>query len=303
MASKFSAFLTISRANIQVATIPHALIGISLAANDIEDILTIFTLLYVFLCILLITFASNINCLYDRDVDRHYKIHLYEATELLGLQTVKYILAVEMIVALIITLFFYINGYFITSILSLLGIGIGIIYSAIPPRVKACGIFSPFPVLFGLYMLPILGGWFLIKDVVNFYFIIFLIGYAFMNEGFVLINTCEDYAEDKIEGISTWAHVFGLRRTLHISFAFALTGILCLPIIVKKALPFVDIWSMASLLFTILFIIFLVVSARDIYNASKGDVEKSVKIYAKKMPIWFMSTRYPLFLSIFLTLF
>jgi len=299
MEHKIGDFLTISRANIQVATIPHALLGIFLAAATLEDITTIDNLLYVILYFVLITFACNVNCLYDIDVDKHYKVSLYRGVISLGIKNVKMLTVLEEIMAIFLIFFLYISGYMVTAILSLLGLLAGLGYSAHPFRVKAKGFFSPFPTFIGLYMLPLFGGWFMVRDYLTFPFILFVVGYALMNEGFTLVNMCEDYSEDKKEGIRTWAHLFGIKNTLHIAFAFSLGGLLCIfPLADTVFSGSVGEWDMVSLFFVAIFLIALFTSVSDVWKSFRGhDLQYSSKKYARKMPLWFMATRYPLLLS------
>ncbi len=81
-----------------------------------------------------------------------------QGVETLGKDTVKGILVVEgALILLIISYFFYL-GYIVTALLALSGLMAGYIYSAEPVRIKKRGFWSPFPVLLGLYTLPVLGG-------------------------------------------------------------------------------------------------------------------------------------------------
>jgi 4-hydroxybenzoate polyprenyltransferase len=185
-------------------------------------------------------------------------------------------------------------------VIALFGVLSATIYSVPPFRVKTRGILSPIPVIVGLYSLPILGGWFLVTTTFPFYTIMFLFGYAFMNEGFTLVNTCEDYQEDKEAGIKTWAHVLGLQHTLNLSFLFSILGYLCiLALIIKTFL--LSLTSNIKIIFIILLIILcfstISISAHDIWKIMReDDKEVASKIYAKKMLQWFLITRYPLLL-------
>ena len=58
-----------------------------------------------------------------------------------------------------------------------------------------------------------------------------------MNEGFTLVNVCEDYDEDKEEGIRTWAHIFGIRRTILIAVLFSFSGVISIAALTLKMIP------------------------------------------------------------------
>lgn len=305
----FKSFLVISRAKIQLGTPPHALLGLILGAGSIAQFLSSITLIYIFLYFLLITIACNINCLYDVKTDEKYKKHLSSAVRTLGKKKVKTLITFEAITIIALISYLLSKGYIITALLSLSGLIFGYIYSAEPIRVKGKGILSPFPVLIGLYTLPVLGGWFIFQNVLTLYIVIFSLGYALLNEGITLVNTCEDYNEDMEEGIKTWAHIFNIRKTMRLAFIFtvfggflAIMGVILKP--VKIGWTFYNTYS--SILFITAGIIDTIAILKiggDIYEAgSEKDLESSCKIAAKNMPKWFVSSRYPLLMMAILLL-
>jgi len=302
-------FLVISRAKIQLGTPPHPLLGLILGAASLTQFLSSITLVYIVLYFLLITFACNINCLYDVKIDEKYKEHMSSAVKRLGKARVKAIIILEAIAIFGLIAFLLLSGYIITALLSLSGLIFGSIYSAEPIRIKGRGFLSPFPVLIGLYTLPVLGGWFIFQNTLTLYIVVFCIGYALLNEGITLVNTCEDYKEDMEEGIKTWAHVLDMRKTMRIAFLFttfggltAIIGVILKPI--QAGWTFYNIYS--SIIFIALGIINTIVILRiggDIYKAgSKEDLQLSCKKAAKNMPKWFISSRYPLLLMALLLL-
>lgn len=299
-------FLTISRANILLGTFPHAALGSLLASNEFIDIRDWSILAYIILYFTLILYACNINCLCDINIDKLYKKNLSAASESLGAKKIKIILTLELLLICFLVYYLYIHNHLITSALALLGLGFATIYSLPPLRLKAKGILSPLAVIVGLYTLPILGGWFLIENNVSVYFIIFVIGYAFMNEGFTLVNTCEDYHEDKKTGIKTWAHIFGLKNTLKLALIFSIAGYACILSLILKSFILISFSNFKIILVISLLCLSAItisISVLDVWKASRvSDLESAAKMYAKKMPKWFMITRYPLMLSALLIL-
>jgi len=292
-------FLKISRANIQIASLPTAVLGILLGITSLEMLLSQYVLAYIVLFFTILTFSCNLNCLCDLKVDGKYKTYLSNAVKSMGIKNVKIILVLELLLISFLIAYLFQGGYFITALLSILGLFFGISYSMEPLRIKKRGILSPIPVLVGLYTLPILAGWFLFNYSLPIHFLIFVVGYALMNEGFTLVNTCEDYSEDREAGIKTWAHVFGLKKTLLLAFLFSASGFLCL-------VPFLFVESLS--IFTGLMLVILSFSilhaSKEVFLVSKGkDLEKSAKKYGPRMRTWFIMTRYPLLfttLSLFL---
>lgn len=302
-------FLAISRAKIQLGTPPHPLLGLILGATTLSQFFSSISLVYIVLYFLLITFACNINCLYDVKIDEKYKEHMSNAVKTLGKDKIKILLILEAVAILGLILFLLLRGYIITALLSLSGLVFGYVYSAEPVRVKGRGLLSPFPVLIGLYTLPVLGGWFIFQDTLTMYIVVFCIGYALLNEGITLVNTCEDYKEDMEEGIKTWAHIFKMKKTMRLAFIFTtLGGLLAIIGVILK--PYYMGWTLYSTYSSVLFIVFGIINTivilrigGDIYEAgSREDLESSCKTAAKNMPKWFISSRYPLLIMALLLL-
>ncbi len=292
-------FLRISRANVQLASLPHAILGMLLAAPAINIVLTLDVLLYVVLVFAMITLSCNINCLCDVDVDRKYKTYMSNALEAIGAGKVKRIIFLEIILISTLLYALYSAGYIMTVMLSLLGLFLIFAYSAEPIRFKKRGILSALPVFIGLYMLPVLGGWFLIRADLPIYVLVFTLGYAVMNEGITLVNTCEDYSEDKESGISTWAHSFGLRKTLILALLFTFFG----GLIAVSSLIFVTPLTIIPTALIVVSLIGVLKVSLDIRGILKQEnLDAAAKRGARKMPKWFMITRYPLLLFAFVFL-
>jgi 4-hydroxybenzoate polyprenyltransferase len=303
---KLKSFLAISRAKIQIATIAHPTLGLFLAATQITD-LHIFCLVFFILYMLLITFACNINSYFDYEVDKKYKVYLADAVDALGKKTIRILLIMEAILisALIIVLIIY--GYLIVGIIATLGFLSSIIYSSTPLRLKKRGILSAIPVIIGLYLFPVLGGWLMVSPIFTIFSIIFICGYALINEGITLVNTAEDYNEDLSENIKTWAHFFGIKTTIRLaSILTLLGGVSCIIGLLLKLLPYISSnWSfIIGCVFFGISILTITFTSKDIYQVGQeADLKESAKIHARKMPKWFILTRYPmLFTTIFLVL-
>jgi 4-hydroxybenzoate polyprenyltransferase len=296
----------VSRANIQIASLPTAALGIILAAKNWGDIFNLPVLLYIILFFIILTYSCNINCLNDLEVDEKHKNYLSNAVKSIGIPKLKIIMTIELVIAGIIIISLCVLKKEIIYLLAFLGIICGYIYSAPPFRIKKRGILSPLPVALGLYFFPIIAGGFIVANQLSSFIMLFGIGYALVMQGITFINTCEDYEEDKALGIRTLAHVLGVRKTLLLGFIFVLTGgfiDLALILFFKINLQNINI---ASLLLIFVLIIFFLVSIIDIgknlylTSTAKNPFALSKK-EAVKMRKWFVSTRYPLlFISLLL---
>lgn len=300
-------FLVISRANIQISSLPTASLGIVLASKNWTDILNLPVLLYIIFFFIVLTYSCNINCLNDLEVDEKSKTYLSSAVKSIGYSRLKILMTAELVVAGVIIFFLCILKRDMIYLFAVIGILCGHVYSAPPLRLKKRGILSPIPVVFGLYFLPVIAGWFLIASQLSFFIVVFGIGYALIMQGITFINMSEDYDEDRISGIHTFAHVLGIRRTLYLGSAFVTIGgftTLALIVLYKLNLNTIhDILFIIILLFSAYFLISIInISTELNLIGSSNNPLKEVKKNSSKMPKWFLMTRYPLFfISLLLT--
>jgi len=178
------------------------------------------------------------------------------------------------------------------------GIGLGHAYSAPPLRIKKRGIFSPLPVMFGLYFLPIAAGGFLVMEKIAVLILLFALGYALIMEGITMINTCEDFAEDQALRTRTLAHVLGIRRALGVGAGLvAIGGVTVVGVLFPRILSLAHeaIPAAAALLLCAVFLaavhrishsLFLLSRARDPVQGSKHMAQNLLR--------WFLWTRYPI---------
>jgi 4-hydroxybenzoate polyprenyltransferase len=292
----FRDFLTVSRARIQIVSLASALLGPSMAASSISDLMSMDVLLFILLFYITVTFSCNINCYYDRDVDRLYKKNLYFATERLG-KRLNYIMATEAVSGLAISLILILRGRWITGSLGVLGLFLAHAYSSPPLRVKRRGLISPVPVMVGVYVLPIIAGYATISTEFPVLFWAFLTGYFFLNLGINLVNAAEDADVDSRAGIETLAVRLGVKRTLGIAVLSQVMGLLA-PVSMFLYLNDNCLIVLAFFLLSLFKAVQVLYEIYGIYTAD--DPLKAAKEGGKKLPAWFVGTRYPLlFMAIF----
>jgi len=289
-----------SRANIQIASLPTAAIGVILAAQNWKDIADISVLLYVLLFFLILTYACNINCISDVEVDQKFKRYMSEAVRAFKPKTLKRVIFVEIILILLLASLLCIIKQDVIFSVSLFGLLCGYAYSTPPLRIKKRGVFSPFPVMIGLYFFPLVFGWFIVAEDISIFILLFALGYALIMQGITFLNTCEDFTEDKSSDITTLAHILGLNKILKLaSLAVASGGILVMATLSLNRwerlfnnpvlLPIIAV----GLLFLAGTLIYI---SRTLYILSQSDqAELECKKHSGKMRRWFLSIRYPLF--------
>ncbi len=292
-------FLIVSRANIQLTSLPTAVIGMTLAANSSRDLVRLTGVLYVILFFTLLTYACNLNCLSDLGVDEKYKKRMSEAVRSVGIPRLKFIMGLELTVSVAIIIWLAVLKHNPVFLLAALGIVAGYAYSAPPVRIKKRGIVSFLPVMLGLYFLPVVGGWFLMTERLSLFIMVFAFGYASVMQGITFINTCEDYREDEATQIKTLAHIIGVRRTLSLGAAMVLAGgILDYFLILGGREDFKSLGTALAILFygfSLVYIAAVSSISRRLYlvGRSTNSLDLSKK-YAAKMPVWFFLTRYSL---------
>ena len=274
----FRNLLVMSRARVQVVSFASATLGIFLGADTFREVLSIDVLVYILLFFTLITFACNINCVFDVAVDRLRKRQLAAAVMYFGKKRMRDLLVTEAVVATTLSVFLIFRGHWEVALLALFGLYFGWAYSSPPLRIKGKGAIGPIPVVLGVYVAPILAGYLLVNRELTLLFLGFVTGYAVMNLGINLVNTCEDYTEDRIlfgGGVALWCLLgMGYPRLMQVSQ-----------------------FTLLALLFYVTSIVTVLFTSHDIMNVGDAaNLEKSAKLHAWKMPKWFVITRYPMWL-------
>ncbi|MFP3871539.1 MAG: UbiA family prenyltransferase [Candidatus Aenigmatarchaeota archaeon] len=293
---RIRAFLEISRWRIQLVSLATILLGPLYAAETISPLLNVDLLLFGTLFFLTVTFACNINCYHDRDVDALKKKHLARSIDTLGTSTVKNLMILESLVVFALILYFLLKGHFTVALLSSIGWAFGYLYSAPPIRLKNKGLLGPIPVNLGVYVLPILAGHLLIDLDISATFLLFIVGYVLLNLGINLVNVAEDYEVDRRSKITTAAHKLGLKRT--IGAASSTSSIGGAVVLITLYTHVKDFYTGLFFLMALIAVLFTVVDVTSILFSN--DLHKEAQKKGKRLPIYFISTRYPM---VFLLLF
>ncbi len=280
---------------VSLATI---LLGPLYAADSPGDLMVIELPVFALLFLASISFACNLNCYHDREVDSLKKRELSESVELIGLPTMKKIMVLENMVIFFCILFFLLSGHLPVAFLGLMGWLFSYIYSAPPFRFKGRGVVGPLPVILGVYVLPILAGHMILDPDLSSGFIFFVTGYAVLNLGINLVNVAEDYEVDMKCGISTAAHRLGVRTTVTLASLFTIIGSLTvIPFLSPRGLSLLSLLPFALLLSALVF------TCADIGTIPLSkEPERVSGLKGKRLPLYFISTRYPMVLILLLSL-
>ncbi len=295
---RIKAFLEVSRWKIQLVSLATILLGPLYSAEFLSEIFTYDVLFFALYFLFTITFACNINCYYDRGVDSLGKKHLSNSVDIVGLSNLKKIMIVESIFIFALFFFFIYRNQLVVALLGLLGWVFAYIYSSPPTRLKSKGPLGVIPVNLGVYVLPILAGYLIIDPNISLDFLLFILGYVLLNLGINLVNVAEDYDVDKRCNIFTIAHKLGIRKTMSLASVTTILG----GIIVLITL-YLQVNTTYSTITFLLLLITVVFTSLDISSTLlTGDIKTSAQTKGKRLPLYFISTRYPMVLILLLSL-
>jgi 4-hydroxybenzoate polyprenyltransferase len=275
-------------AEIPIIAMPALLVNHSAAAFKTryfwEGVLTFF---------LLFAFGDMINCLADRDLDAKYKPHLSHAVYNLGVPFVMFQIMLTAVLALAVAahLAWTLHRWQLLALVAA-GLAMGAAYSVEPFRLKGRGLWQ----LACLWLIIFVGPMLMVASLFDLWpppeLIVFAMAYGAVQMGIILVNTAEDYPEDRDAGVRTVIVSLGLARGISLASALTIGGavILCVTLGVLFYLRGVATIRAVALLPVIGACLWLTTA---IYRLSKNVAESSlesaiatVKSSAKSVPAW-----------------
>ncbi len=218
--------LRVRRLEYRVAELPLFLIPVLLTAHDAAVFASapfwegfgIFFFLFVF--------GDLLNCLADRDLDAIYKKHLSEAVYGLGVRGVAVQAAVSAAAALglAVHLAWMLDRWQLPAAVAL-GLAAGWAYSVEPVRLKGRGLWQVAFFWLGLFAGPMLLAAMFITPWPDPAVCAACLAYGLMQTGVVLVNTAEDFPEDRQMGVRTVIVSLGLRRGIGLALGLAVPGL------------------------------------------------------------------------------
>jgi len=209
-------------AEIPIVAMPALLINKNLAAFKTQ---TFWEGVLIFF--FLFAFGDMINCLADRDLDAKYKPHLSRAVYNLGVPFVTFqvILWATLALALAAHVSWLLHRWQLFA-LTAVGLALGAAYSVEPFRLKGRGLWQ----LACLWLIIFVGPMFMIAMLFGTWptleLVAFASAYGAVQMGIILVNTAEDYPEDREAGVHTVIVTLGLARGIRLAFVLAATGAL-----------------------------------------------------------------------------
>lgn len=295
-----SNMLVIRRVEFRIAEIPILGIAAALSATSSHFIRTGWFWEGVVLFFVLFAFGDMINVLADRELDAVYKNKLSNAVTELG---VRFVTAQVVAYALVaIALGIHLSFVFDRPMVLLwvvVGLALGSQYSVKPLHLKSAGVGQ----LLCLWAIIFVGPMALVatyfRSFPDAWFLATAIAYGGMQMGIILVNTAEDFPEDRAAGVRNTTVALGLHKG--IALAAALVGIcgaahvgLAVSQSIRSSLPLgwyaplvilALVWLAATTRLTLL--------ANRLGNLEEAEAVTLVRQRAKLVPVALTLTAWP----------
>lgn len=285
--------LTIRRKEFFVAELPIFLIPLLLNISSLHDLLNPFLYLGLLAIILLFNIGDMINCYADYKLDAIYKSYLSNAIYELGKKNVKLQIILSGILAILLTIFVAIktNQFYLIP-LTIVGTFIGLQYSVQPFKFKSRGLWQIICLWGIIFFGPMLYTAIITKEFPSFIQLFIFSLYGFHQMGIILLNTAEDYTEDKASGLNTIIIYLGLHRAMN----FALTLVIITGLLMQCSLAYLFYKNQAEWYIYLPIVIFsigwlkIVTEYKTVIDKiNKLDELEAIKIIKKngmKVPRW-----------------
>jgi len=285
--------LRIRRIEFRVAEIPILAIPALLLIRDISIVKTFVFWEGILVFFFLFAFGDMINCLADRDLDAVYKPHLSEAVYGLGVKFVTFQVIASAVIALALAahVSWQLDRWLLLPLVAV-GVVLGAAYSVKPVQLKGRGLLQLFCLWMIIFVGPMLFIGLLVSAVPSVTLIIFAAAYGALQMGIILVNTAEDYPEDKNAGITTTIVALGLNRGISLAMwltVFGTIGVLViLAVLFRRQME--HGWTLIALALVAAASAFVITGLvrlkRNIDRVDLGQGIKLVKKAGKLVPLW-----------------
>ena len=205
--------LRIRRIEYRIAELPLFLIPVLLTIDDLSALTTwpFWGGLVVFL--FLFAFGDLLNCLTDRDLDAIHKPHLSESVYGLGVKNVigQAVFSAVGALGFAAQLSWYLDRWALLAGAAF-GLFVAAAYSVEPFRLKGRGLWQLAFYGPGLFAAPMIYAAMLFVPWPTWEVMAVASAYAVLQTGVLLVNTAEDYIEDRARGVRTVIVALGLHR-------------------------------------------------------------------------------------------
>jgi 1,4-dihydroxy-2-naphthoate octaprenyltransferase len=217
--------LRLRRIEFRIAELPIFLIPILLCRPEASVYLSVPFWEGLVIFLLLFSVGDLVNCLTDRDLDATCKPHLSEAVYGLGVRNVVLQAVGSAVAALALTLHLaWLLDRWVLVPMVVVGLLLGVAYSVEPVRLKGRGVWQPAFFWLGLFAGPMLFAALLVSPAPPWSVWAVASFYGLLQTAVVLVNTAEDYPEDRAMGVRTVIVTLGLVPGIRLAGLLAVVG-------------------------------------------------------------------------------
>lgn len=285
--------LIIRRVEFRIAELPIVAMPALLVNTSLPPLKTQSFWEGVLLFFFLFAFGDMINCLADRDLDAKYKPHLSRAVYNLGVPFVTFQVILWAVLALLVAahISWMLQRWQLLA-LTAAGLALGAAYSIEPFRLKGRGLAQ----VVCLWLIIFVGPMLMIATLFGSWpsrgVVAFAMAYGAVQMGIILVNTAEDYPEDRDAGVRTAIVTLGLTRGIGLASALTLVGAagMLITLAALYSLRALPLFAAAALLPVTAACIWLTRGIYRLYREVAADSLDAgiarVKLAAKNVPAW-----------------
>ena len=276
MSNSIKSLASISRVEFLLPNLGSLIMGLAWGASPPLDL--IYGLILILLSFSIINISSVIgaqaNALYDYELDLKddRKKDLVQALDSFGHKKIKIVLIIELLVTLVlVSIFSAIQQNWILLPLWLVGISLGVVYSAPPLRLKARSWIAPIAQMLVLAIIPVFFAFYAFTFEINPFFLLALMGLALTVYGVIVPTELRDYFGDKAMGIQTMTVRLGLSKSTLLGIVLLIVG----PLFTAIALLLEwwvnqQLWLSVFLIAIPVSVLFVLGKFRKLYSLSKN---------------------------------
>jgi len=282
--------LRLRRLEYRVAELPIFLIPILLTVEQLSCLKGLVFWEGLFLFLFLFAVGDLVNCWSDRDLDAVYKPHLSEAVDYLTKTGVLAQAALSALASMGLALHLACTqGRWLLIPATLLGNLTAWAYSAPPLRLKGRGVGQLGFYWIGLFVGPMALAAMLFVHWPSLLVWRVALAYGLLQTGVILVNTAEDFPEDRAEGVRTVVVDLGLARSMALASLLVAGGGAWLLTIYRELLG----GSLTGLLPLTLAVLFVTRQFASLWWRMRGRSEAEqiaiVKAHGPLCPLWITS--------------
>jgi 4-hydroxybenzoate polyprenyltransferase len=217
--------LRLRRVEYRVAELPIFLIPVLLTVHDAGAFVSLSFWEGLFVFFFLFAFGDLLNCLADRNLDALAKPHLAEAVYGLGVRGVfaQAVLSALAALALTVHLAWLLDRWLLLPLVAV-GLFVAYAYSVEPFRLKGRGLWQLAFYWLGLFTGPMIFAALLFEPRPPWTVLAVAVAFGMVQTGVILVNTAEDYPEDRQLGVRTVIVAVGLARGIGLALGLAVLG-------------------------------------------------------------------------------